>query len=50
MAYGGKAPFMAATIIKSKGDDSTVSIDGDKVILKTPSGKWCITKEEVKRV
>lgn len=47
MAYGGKAPFLAATIVKAKGDTASVSIDGDKVILKTPEGVWTITKEKV---
>lgn len=49
MAYAKKAPFMAATIIKEKGDDASVSIIGDKVILKTRDGEWMITKEGVER-
>ena len=45
MAYGGKAPFMAATVIKSKGDDAKVTLEGESVIIETSDGKWNITRE-----
>ena len=50
MAYGGKAPFMAATIVKEKGSKASVSLDGESVIISSDSGKWVITREGVKRV
>lgn len=50
MAYGGKAPFMAATIVKEKGSKASVSLEGDSVIISSDSGKWVITREGVKRV
>ena len=46
-AYGGKAPFMAATIIKAKGDDSSVTLSGDKVEVVSRGRKWIIGKEGV---
>ena len=46
-AYGGKAPFMAATIIKAKGDDSFVTLSGDKVEVVSRGRKWIIGKEGV---
>ena len=50
MAYNGKAPFMAATIVKEKGSKASVSLEGENVIVSTDSGKWVITREGVKRV
>ena len=46
-AYGGKAPFMAATIVKEKGDDSSVSLIGDSVVIESKGRKWIIKKEGV---
>ena len=46
-AYGGKAPFMAATIVKEKGDDSSVSLVGESVVIESKGKKWIIEKEGV---
>ena len=46
-AYGGKAPFMAATIVKEKGDDSSVSLVGESVVIESKGRKWIIKKEGV---
>ncbi len=50
MAYGGKASFMAATIIKEKGNDATVKIEGEKVVLKIENNEWVITREGVEKL
>ena len=50
MAYGGKAPFMAATIIKEKGNDATVKIESEKVVLKIENNEWVITREGVEKL
>ncbi|MGN0906272.1 MAG: heparinase II/III family protein [Bullifex sp.] len=50
MAYGGKAPFMAATVIKSKGDDAKVTLEGEAVIIETCNGKWNITREGAEKL
>ena len=46
-AYGGKAPFMAATIVKEKEDDSSVSLVGESVVIESKGKKWIIKKEGV---
>lgn len=50
MAFGGKAPFMAATIVKQKGDSASVALDGDAVVITTENGKWIVRKEAVEKI
>ena len=49
MAYNGKAPFVSATIIKPKGIDASVRLEGKDVILKIAGDTWTISREGVKR-
>ena len=38
---------MAATIVKEKGDDSSVSLVGESVVIESKGRKWIIKKEGV---
>ena len=50
MAYGGKAPFIAATIVKSKGDGASVRIEEKGVVIESDKGRWIITREGAERL
>ena len=50
MAYNGKAPFTAVTVIKPSDVKACARLDGGVVVLETPSGKWRIKREGVERI
>ena len=46
-AYGGKAPFMAVTVVKAKDEDTKAAISGGKVTISSRGREWTIGKEGV---
>ncbi|MBO4717655.1 MAG: hypothetical protein J5599_07130, partial [Spirochaetales bacterium] len=50
MAYGGKAPFMAVTVIRPADVKACASIKDGDILIDGPEGKWLISREGVKRI
>lgn len=50
MAYGGKAPFTAVTVIKPSDVKASARLEGRDVVLETPSGRWIIGRKGVRRI
>lgn len=50
MAYNGKAPFTAVTVVKREDDKACARLDGRDVVLETAAGKWRIRREGVERL